>query len=303
MKLARRILSAALVGTLSLTMLTACGGMTQTQLEQYIKEKGYITREEAESIAAQNSGSGSSGGRSSAGTSLSYADSRLAAAAKQLSASQWQFEYSGYAGPAPYMMQAMGASFSSVEGVKTVIAKSGNKYYIKTTAPSGETLAVLNDGETTYVLEYVNEKGGINLTKSDGIAVKMSSDESGYEYVNSALNMMDTTYNSFAPKSEDVLSIEAGKMTYQGKEYYMETAKVWLKYAEVGGYTTLGEAVYAFEGNSIKYVISNGVTTLTKYSSAPDSSLFQLPDTVMTLSEYRAAYIDTNTQTEQTTAE
>lgn len=56
MKLAHKIISAVLVGVMSLTFLTACGGMTQAELEQYIKEKGYVTREEAQSIAAQNSG-------------------------------------------------------------------------------------------------------------------------------------------------------------------------------------------------------------------------------------------------------
>lgn len=56
MKLSHKILSAVLVCTMPLSFFTACGGVTQAQLEAYIKEKGYVTREEAEAIAAQNSG-------------------------------------------------------------------------------------------------------------------------------------------------------------------------------------------------------------------------------------------------------
>lgn len=56
MKLYHKILSAVLVCAMPLSFFTACGGVTQAQLEAYIKEKGYVTREEAEAIAAQNSG-------------------------------------------------------------------------------------------------------------------------------------------------------------------------------------------------------------------------------------------------------
>lgn len=56
MKMARKIMSTVLVCAMSLSLLTACGGMTQKQLEAYIKEKGYITREEAQAITSQNSG-------------------------------------------------------------------------------------------------------------------------------------------------------------------------------------------------------------------------------------------------------
>lgn len=286
MKLAHKILSTVLVGAMSLTLLTACG-MTQTQLEQYvknyIKENGYVTREEAQSIAAQNSGSG---GSSSAETSLSYSNSRLGAAAKQLSGSQWQIEYSGYGfGPEIYVLGSGVSSLTSYDGVKTVIAKNGTKEYIKVSLPNGETYAYMKDGEDCYVLER-NVDDNLKLTKQDGVAVKISDSSTLAEFKN-MFNSLETANKVFAPKSENVLSIKSGSITYKGKSYYSETARVLIDNQST-------DVIYVFDGSTLKYVITSVTCTCTKYTASVDSSLFKLPATIMSEDEYLAAHSNTN---------
>lgn len=313
MKLAHRILAAVLACAMPLTFFTACGTVTDADIERVIKEKGYITREEALALINSNSNvtyvtntTGSTGSADDSSTEkyISYSNSRLAAAAKQLSGSQWQIEYT--------------------DGYNTATsARLGNKRYVKrsesTTSISvqGETkenytLTFVYDGEAYYVSELTSQENGKsvwNLKKSDGIAIKTSDDSIGRYYIeklqeNNDAPMIASTYSLYdstdvllmyiPSESSNVLSIKSGKATYGGKEYYTETAVVQV---ETNAFV---EIIYAFDGNTLKHVIvpDRGVISISSYSSTANTGLFQLPSKIMTEQEYCDTYMPVSGETE-----
>lgn len=293
MKLSKRLFAVALACTVSISSLTACGGMTEQEFKAYAEKYGYITKEEAQAMV--NSGSNvtyiTNSGSANAEQLITYQSSRLASVSKQLSGSQWQIEYTGYGiGAEVYMTQALGSGYN---GLKTVIAKSGEKRYIKTTTATGDSLAVIEDGGNVYVVELIREKDGKNIKKADGIAIKTDENDIGFEYLRSALNYVDAMPSLIAPSSENILSIKSGKITYNGKEYYAETAKVL---ANVEGISAQQEVTYAFDGATLKYVISGSVCAITNYTSNVDSGLLQVPSNQMTIDEYDKAYSNTGTK-------
>lgn len=264
MKLSRKILSVALACVLALSLFTACG-VSEKDIERIIKEKGYITREEALSLVVSNS-SGSADESSSAEKLLSYQNSRIAAAIKQLSGEKWQIEYSdGYE--------------------KIEIAKNGNMRYVKSTSSTGKTITVLYDGKDGYVLEYINQNVGWNLKKSDKIAVKIDgSSHYGLAYYSEKLRSIDDAFTGMGLDfltEESILSVKSSKITFNGKEYYAENIQ-----------TTVVPVLCAFDGSTLKYLVYDArMDTLTKCTENVDSSLFQLPETIMTEEQYCAAYM------------
>lgn len=280
MKLAHRILAAVLACAMPLTFFTACGTVTDADIERVIKEKGYITREEALALINSNSnvtyvtnttGSTGSADNSSTEKYISYSNSRLAAAAKQLSGSQWQIEYNN--------------GYDAV-----MVAQLGNKRYVNTDY-DGKITEFIKDNESYYITELTS----CNLKKSDGIAIK-TNNKSGRigNYYYDLYDTTDSLHEWIPSDSSKVLSIKSGKITYGGKEYYAETAVVQV---ETNAYI---EMIYAFDGNTLKYIIvpDRGVISISSYSSTANTGLFQLPSKIMTEQEYCDAYMPVSGETE-----
>lgn len=276
MKILHRILTVTMACAMSFALFTGCGTVTDEDIERVIKQKGYITREEALSLINSNtsityvtnstSSTGSASVDSSTEKYISYNSSRLAAALEQLSGDQWRIEFTG------------GYAYDNTWEV----AQNGSDRYVKLTWSSGDTVAALYKDGKVYAVEYSSD--GKEL--ADGVAVQLDDEykngyNSKYGLLNSIRSMLLNSGSGIECiglplTDDDIFSVKSGKITIKSIEYYAEIA-----------YTTCGEMIFAFDGSAIKYIQADErVFTFTKYTNSVDSSMFTLPEIVIAEQEY-----------------